>query len=72
MLLLAVSYLIPVVMAFGDKSVAICLPLLTLPYGLSLVREIQREQGRVLNETLAKTAKLSLMYSLLFAIGLVV
>ena len=71
MFLLIVSYLIPVLLVFGDMSIAICLPLLTLPYGLSLIREVRNEQGKALNETLAKTARLSLLYSLLFSVGLI-
>ena len=70
MFLLVISYLTPVVLFVYDMSIVICLPLLTLPYGLSLIREVRNEQGRALNETLAKTAKLSLLYSLLFAVGL--
>jgi len=71
--LIAVSYLLPVLMAAsGNKSLLICLPLLTLPLGWSLIREVGREQGRGLNETLAKTARLSLLYSLFFAVGLMV
>ncbi len=69
--LLVVSYLIPVFLFFGNLSIEILLPLLTLPYGLSLIREVRNEQGRVLNETLAKTARLSLLFSLLFAFGLI-
>jgi len=69
--LLVTSYLIPVFLLVYGMSIAICLPLLTLPYGLSLIREVRNEHGRALNETLAKTAKLSLLYSLLFAIGLI-
>jgi 1,4-dihydroxy-2-naphthoate octaprenyltransferase len=71
--LVAFSYLVPVLMATaGNKSLLICLPLLTLPFGWSLIREIEREQGRALNETLARTARLSLLYSLFFAVGLMV
>lgn len=69
--LLVISYLIPVFLAFGDLSIEILLPLLTLPYGLSLIREVRNVQGRGLNQTLAKTARLSLVYSLLFALGLI-
>jgi len=69
--LVAVSYLIPVLMAFTTGSAAVCLPLLTLPFGMSLIRQIRTEQGRALNETLAKTAMLSLLHSLLFAIGII-
>jgi 1,4-dihydroxy-2-naphthoate octaprenyltransferase len=71
MFLLVVSYLIPVLLVLGDMSIVICLPLLTLPYGLSLIREVCNERGRALNKTLAKTAKLSLLYSLLFSVGLI-
>ena len=71
MFLLTVSYLIPVLLVFWDMSIVVCLPLLTLPFGLSLVREVCNERGRALNETLAKTAKLSLLYSLLFSVGLI-
>jgi len=69
--LLVVSYLVPVFLFFGNLSIEILLPFLTLPYGLSLIREVRNEQGRVLNETLAKTARLSLLFSLLFAFGLI-
>lgn len=69
--LVAVSYLIPLGMAFATGSAAVCLPLLTLPFGLSLIREIRTEKGRALNETLAKTAMLSLLHSLLFSVGII-
>jgi len=69
--LLIISYMVPVFLVFGTLSIEILLPLLTLPYGLSRVREVFNEKGRTLNETLAKTAKLSLLYSLLFAFGLI-
>jgi len=68
--LLSICYLIPVFLVFYDKSIAICLPLLTLPSGFSLIREVRTKKGSALNETLAQTAKLSLLYSLLFAFGL--
>ncbi|MBW1636590.1 MAG: 1,4-dihydroxy-2-naphthoate polyprenyltransferase, partial [Deltaproteobacteria bacterium] len=41
-------------------------------FGWSLIGEVRGKQGRALNETLAKTARLSLFYSLLFAVGLMV
>jgi 1,4-dihydroxy-2-naphthoate octaprenyltransferase len=69
--LLIISYLVPVLLVFADMSIVIWLPLLTLPYGLSLIREVRNERGKALNETLAKTAKLSLLYSLLFSFGLI-
>jgi len=71
MFLVVVSYLVPVFMFLGGMPIIICLPLLSLPYGLSLVREVRNQQGEALNETLAKTARLSLLYSLFFAFGFI-
>ena len=72
-LLLIFSYLIPVVMLVaGVRTWYILLPLLSLPLGIKLWKEVDSCVGSELNNTLAKTAKLSLMYSLAFAIGLIV
>jgi len=68
-LLLVISYLVPAAMVFWGMPISVCLPLLTIPNGVFLVLEVQREQGRALNDTLAKTARLSLLYSLLFSFG---
>jgi 1,4-dihydroxy-2-naphthoate octaprenyltransferase len=45
------------------------LPLLSLPLAWPLVRSILHESGRALNKTLAGTARLSLVFSLLLALG---
>ena len=47
------------------------LPLATLPLAYGLSRAVAREHGRALNARLAGTAKLSFLYGLLFAAGIV-
>jgi 1,4-dihydroxy-2-naphthoate octaprenyltransferase len=71
--LVVLSYLMPVVMIAGDSRVSamIFLSWLTLPHGWKLICEVREKQGSDLNETLAKTAKLSLVFSLLFAVGII-
>jgi 1,4-dihydroxy-2-naphthoate octaprenyltransferase len=72
------EYVLLLVLAYGAavglaavRSPWLLLPLLTLPMAAPLVRSVRREQGRALNKTLAGTARLSLVYSLLLALGLV-
>ncbi|MCB0125839.1 MAG: 1,4-dihydroxy-2-naphthoate polyprenyltransferase [Caldilineaceae bacterium] len=55
----------------GGRSPWVLLPLLTIPLALPLLRTIYREEGRVLNATLAGSARLSLFFSLLLALGLI-
>ncbi len=71
-LLVAAAYLIASLpWALDGASPFVLLPWLTLPLAVSLGRVIQREvAGPPLNEALAGTAKLCLLHSLLFAIGL--
>lgn len=70
-LLLLLSYLVPPAMIMtGVAEIYIVLPLLTLPMAWLLAKRIAREKGVLLNELLAGTARLSLIYSLLFAAGL--
>jgi 1,4-dihydroxy-2-naphthoate octaprenyltransferase len=72
--LLAGAYVIPVVF-FLFKMVPgwlILLPLASLPMALSLINDVNRKTGRILNLTLAKTAQLSFVFSLLFSVGLIV
>lgn len=71
-LLLLLSYFVPPAMIFaGVAEIYILLPLLTLPMAWLLAKRIIYEKGALLNELLAGTARLSLVYSLLFATGLV-
>jgi len=71
-LLLAVSYAVPLFLATGSaRGRFVLLPLLTLPLARRLVRAIATERGRDLNARLAGTAKLLLLFGLLFTLGIV-
>lgn len=70
LLLLFVAYLTPVWLWLGvHKSPWVLLPWLSLPLALPLLRAVFTTQGKALNATLAGTARLSLLFSILFAIG---
>jgi 1,4-dihydroxy-2-naphthoate octaprenyltransferase len=72
-LLLLLSYLfLPVMLLLGVADALILLPLVTGWQGLLLAKKIAEEQGAGLNDLLAGTARLSLIFSLLFAAGLMV
>jgi 1,4-dihydroxy-2-naphthoate polyprenyltransferase len=70
--LLGVAYAAPVVarLAFG-LSPLVLLPWASLPIAARLVRAITRTTGKALNEYLVGTAKLLLVYGVLFTAGLV-
>jgi 1,4-dihydroxy-2-naphthoate octaprenyltransferase len=74
LLLLAVSYAIPILLCLiAGTPQWILLPLLTLPLALRLVRTIYlTTEGPPLNRALASTASLDLAFNLLFAIGLLI
>jgi len=69
--LLLTSYLVPVVLA-ATRSAApeVLLTFLSLPLALKTERAVTRSSGRALNALLAATAKLLLVFGLLFALGL--
>jgi 1,4-dihydroxy-2-naphthoate octaprenyltransferase len=71
--LLAVAYAVPWLFLLADWASAwVLLPWLTLPLAIELVRRLYRTaEGQSLNRALAKTANLDLVFSLLFALGLV-
>ena len=73
-LLLALAYILPLLLWLAyDYSLLVLLPWLTMPLALKLLREIQiKVDGPALNAALAGTARLSLIFSLLLAIGLVI
>lgn len=54
------------------QSFFVFLPLLSLPLSIKLVRMIYTLKGKDLNKTLELTAKLSGIYGLLFAIGILI
>jgi len=72
-LLLAGAYAIPMILWLsGWMSAWVMLPIFSLPLALSLMRFIWKSSGgSVLNQALAHTAKLTLIYSLLLSVGLI-
>ena len=69
---LIVSYIVPIyIYIIFDKSLYIFLPLLSLPLALKLSKEMITFEGASLNRTLEFTAKLSILFSFLFAIGII-
>lgn len=70
--LLALSYAVPLFLATSSaQGRFVLLPLLTLPLGRKLMRAVATERGRDLNARLAGTAKLLLLFGLLFTLGIV-
>ncbi len=66
------SYLVPLALLLHPSvNLPVLLPLITAFSGWRLHREITTTKGKELNETLASTAKLSFLFSFLFALGLV-
>jgi 1,4-dihydroxy-2-naphthoate octaprenyltransferase len=73
--LLVGAYLVPLVgWLAGRFDVLPLLPLITVPMALPLIGTLQthHEDGPVMNRALAATARLALVYCVLFAIGLAV
>ncbi|MCR6544391.1 1,4-dihydroxy-2-naphthoate polyprenyltransferase [Dehalobacterium formicoaceticum] len=69
-LLLAAAMIIPLVMWFLDLTSGwIFLSWLALPLAFPLIKDLQTKQGVPLNATLAGTARLSLVFGLLFSLG---
>ncbi len=72
-LLICLTYALPIFLAAAQKISlwAALLPLLSLPLAFSCIRDMHTLTGEPLNETLARTAQLSLLVGLLLAVGLV-
>ena len=72
-LLLAGAYIIPIILWLGGRMSAwVLLPLLSLPIALSLIHLIWKNPADpILNQGLARTAKLTLIYSLLLSLGII-
>jgi 1,4-dihydroxy-2-naphthoate octaprenyltransferase len=67
----AASFATPVVLfAAGLAGPAVLLPLVALPLAIGPWKLVRSESGAVLNGALAATAKLQLVFGLLFAVGL--
>ncbi|MET0795281.1 MAG: 1,4-dihydroxy-2-naphthoate polyprenyltransferase [Polyangiaceae bacterium] len=69
--LIAVSYLTPLaLLAARAAGPEVLLPILSLPLALKTQRAVASTEGRALNPLLAATAKLLLIFGVLFALGL--
>lgn len=66
----ALAYLSVVIIAFLVDSYYILLPLLTIPISIKLVKGVYTQKGKDLNKVLEGTAKLLLLFGLLFIIGI--
>ncbi len=69
-LLLAMAYLVPALLAWGSADPWLFLPWLTLPWAAALTRNLVRLEGPPLNAILAGTARLLLVHGALFAAAL--
>jgi 1,4-dihydroxy-2-naphthoate octaprenyltransferase len=69
--LLLAAYMVPVALLWtGAAAWPVLLPLATLPLGLRYARAVGRLEGGALNPLLGATAKLLLVYGILFTLGL--
>ena len=71
--LLLAAYVVPMVLAVTGHGPAVLLPLLTVPIASALLRAVRTfTEPRELNPVLKRTARLALVQSILFAIGLAI
>jgi 1,4-dihydroxy-2-naphthoate octaprenyltransferase len=71
LLLLAVAYLAPVWLWWSGRADPwVLLPLLSLPLAVQLAARMRHDSGLALNGSLVRTARLEVVYGLLFALGL--
>jgi 1,4-dihydroxy-2-naphthoate octaprenyltransferase len=72
MICLVIAYAIPLLMVFlGVGQAWLLLAWLSLPAALPLVRSIYKDRGRPLNNTLAGSGRLALLYGLFYSLGLI-
>jgi 1,4-dihydroxy-2-naphthoate octaprenyltransferase len=72
LLLMLFAYLFPLVFWLaGLMPTGVLMPLVSLPLAISWIRVIMKSEGPILNQALAGTAKTTLVYSLLLAIGII-
>lgn len=72
--LLVSAYIIPVILFLSNvvSGWVVLLPIVSLPMAIYLIYDVQHSTGVALNQTLAGTARLSLVFSLLLSIGLII
>lgn len=69
--LISVAYCVPLALLASGKSGGwVLLPWLTAPIAMKLARSLFTQKGRLLNVTLVGTAKLLLVFGVLFALGI--
>jgi 1,4-dihydroxy-2-naphthoate octaprenyltransferase len=69
--LLGVSYAVPLLMALAQMTRAtVLLSWATLPIAGLLVRRVAHDEGRALNRSLVTTARLTLIFGILFSAGI--
>lgn len=73
LLLVIGAYIMPAAFFFsGGFSVWVLLPLISIPMSIPNIIAVHKDKGPSLNQVLAKTAALSLVFSLLLSAGLVI
>ncbi len=73
LLLVTGAYIMPAAFFFsGGFSVWVLLPLISIPLSIPNIIAVHKDKGPSLNQVLAKTAALSLVFSLLLSAGLVI
>ena len=71
--LLLVAFVVPVVLALTGHGLAVLLPLVTFPIASALLRAVRTfTEPRQLNPVLKATARLALIQSIFFAVGLAI
>lgn len=68
--LLAASYVTPVLLWLAGHGPLVLLPVVTVPWAAVLTRQLAMREGSSLNATLASTAKLLLFFGVFFSVGL--
>ena len=71
LLCLIFAYLVPLLMGISGLGYWILLAWLSLPMAASQTRLVWTQAGRPLNQALAGTGRLTLIYALLFSVGLI-
>jgi len=69
--LMVVAFLIPIYLAETMQIFSLYLPIFLIPVAGKLILQIYFEEGKVLNEVLAKTARLLFLYSIVLSMGFV-
>lgn len=71
--LLLLAYLVPLLLAITNlERIYLLLTWLSAPLAAPLLRTVNSQVGRALNTALAGTARLEIVYAILFALGLIV